>query len=139
MPSVDFDAMRANIKRREDPYTFKLCGRVFITVPSPTVKAVFDLMDAPEVEPASTNPEAVRACSNFIRRMLATEADRLNWDAVLDELHTDETAIVIRIAVDLAQQYAFRPTVPSDSSSNGHLGTGSMSNQRPGGEVGREH
>src|SRR3954463_5069062 len=122
MPSIDYDAMRANLQRREDPLQFKLGGKIFRTKPSPSLGSVFDLMDAPEPTP-ETEAQAAQACCKFIRNMLESDTDRRNFDAGLDDLPVDDYPVFVLIAVELVRQYTFRPTEPSASSSSGQPGT----------------
>jgi len=125
VPTVDYDAARAEMERDDDPLHFTLCGETFTTVAAPRLGDTFDLMDAPEPI-GDTEQEATRALSNFIRRCLV-EADRPKWDQVLYKLGPEHGALIIQIGTDLAEQYLARPTEPPSESSSGRATGGATS------------
>lgn len=129
MPHQDFDALRRELEREHDPFTFALFGETYTTVTSPSIGDTLDLHAAPEYV-GDTEEEAVLALCRFIRRMLDKD-DQPRWDQALYQLRSEHGPLIMAIGAQLAEVYLNRPTGPPEESSSGRPGTGQSSSPQP--------
>lgn len=125
MPTIDFDAARAERRRERDPLAFVLGGEHFTCLPVIPVGAGLDLADAPER--SDQTGAHVRGLIAFIKNTLVDD-DLDRFDKVLraktDPVGADD---LFDVAVALSQEYTGRPTSPSTDSSGGRDSTGETS------------
>lgn len=129
-PHRDFDAARAERKRRTEPTTFTLGGEVFTCIVDPDLGDVLALASAPE--PEENEVSAVRAILAFTTELLVPE-DRERWERMVRRQRPRRfrrrsvgfgTEDVIYLGYWLVGVYTGRPTGPSTASSGGRDRTG---------------
>lgn len=132
MPHRSFGTVRVGVEREPISFDFGLFGEErFNVVPEPSLGDVFDLYDAPEVDPG--NPlEAARTLARFIRRLLPLE-DRPRFDEALKRIPSSQAMVIVETATWIVEQMTGFPTMPPASSSGGRPTTGTNSRKRPAG------
>lgn len=131
MSFADFDAARRERQRALEPIRFRLGGKDFTCVKTPTLADAFELATAPEPVTFDGTPNlaAVAAIVRFIEALLATPRQKKEFAKLLarrDDVIDRET--IIDLGGWLAEQYAGRPTLRSSDSSAGPLPDGQTSN-----------
>ena len=124
MPTLDFDAARRE-RGRGEPLRFKLGGKTFTCVPMAPFAWVGDAVT--KDQDVTVLQRFEQACQ-FVRDVLATDADRKRFDGVLrsfDDPITEQD--VLDVVNGLVAVYAARPTLPPNGSSNGRRRTGARS------------